>query len=200
VDGGGGDGQQDAQAPERVSGSLPEDTRAYTLSVAAAAQLGRSENTVRRLIRQGVLAATLVPGERGDVYRLRPEDVEDARGRLDAHMVSRSVTQPPMSAQAPRRPAAQAPMSTSGDLVGMSTQSAALALIEEVATSRETIARLAEELGVARERARRAQAEQEKRETEAYAQANALLAQIHARQRAEWKAQHRPWWWRFLGR
>ncbi len=212
MDGGGEDGQQDAQAPERVSGSLPEDTRAYTLSVAAAAaQLGRSENTVRRLIRQRLLAATLVPGERGDVYRLRPEDVEDARGRLDAHMVSRSATQAPMSAQAPRRPATQTPMSTSGDLVGMSTQSAALALIEEVATSRETIARLAEELGTARERARRAQAdadqaraqlqaEQEKRETEAYAQASALLAQSHARQRAEWKALHRPWWWRFLGR
>lgn len=214
MDGGGEDGQQDAQAPERVSGSLPEDTRAYTLSVAAAAaQLGRSENTVRRLIRQRLLAATLVPGERGDVYRLRPEDVEDARGRLDAHMVSRSATQAPMSAQAPRRPATQAPMSASGDLVGMSTQSAALALIEEVATSRETIARLAEELGAARERARRAQAdadqaraqlqaytqaEQEKRETEAYAQARALLAQSYARQRAEWKAQHRPWWafWR----
>jgi len=166
---------------------------------AAAAQLGRSENTVRRLIRQRLLAATLVPGERGDVYRLRPEDVEDARGRLDAHMVSRSAAQPPMSA--------------SGDLVGMSTQSAALALIEEVATSRETIARLAEELGAARERARRAQAdadqaraqlqaytqtEQEKRQAAAHAQVAALVTQSYARQRAEWKALHRPWWafWR----
>jgi len=77
----------------------------------------------------------------------------------------------------------------------------------------ETIRVQAEELGAARERARRAQAdadqaraqlqaytqaEQEKRETEAYAQASALLAQSHARQRAEWKALHRPWWafWR----
>jgi len=211
---GGGDGQTDAQAPERVSESLPEDTRAYTLTVAAAAaQLGRSENTVRRLIRHGVLAATLVPGERGDVYRLRPEDVEDACGRLDAHMVSRSATQTPMSAQAPRHPAAQTPMSTSGDLVGASTQSAALALIEEVAASRETIARLAEELGAARERARQAQEEatqaraqlqeymlpeQEKRRAEAHAQATAKLAQIRARSRNEWKALHRPWWafWR----
>jgi len=77
----------------------------------------------------------------------------------------------------------------------------------------ETIRQQAEELGAARERAQRAQveaeqaraqlqaytqAEQEKRQAAAHAQVAALVAQSYARQRAEWKALHRPWWafWR----
>ncbi len=64
---------------------------AYTLDVAAAARLlGRSENTVRRLIRAGELPADQVYGTRAVEYRLREADVRDALGRLGAKASSRS--------------------------------------------------------------------------------------------------------------
>jgi len=62
-----------------------------TLDVAAAARLlGRSENTVRRLIRAGALPADQVNGTRAVEYRLREADVRDALGRLGAKASSRS--------------------------------------------------------------------------------------------------------------
>jgi len=62
-----------------------------TLDVATAARLlGRSENTVRRLIRTGELPADQVNGTRAVEYRLREADVRDALGRLDAKASSRS--------------------------------------------------------------------------------------------------------------
>lgn len=62
-----------------------------TLDVAAAARLlGRSENTVRRLIRVGELPAEQVHGTRAVEYRLREADVRDALGRLGAKASSRS--------------------------------------------------------------------------------------------------------------
>jgi excisionase family DNA binding protein len=61
-----------------------------TLDVAAAAKmLGRSENTVRRLIRAGDLPADQVHGTRAVEYRLREADVRDALGRLGAKASSR---------------------------------------------------------------------------------------------------------------
>jgi len=68
-----------------------KDMSAYTLDVAAAAtQLGRSENTVRRLIRAGDLPAMQVQGTRSLEYRLREADVCEALGRLDALAPSHS--------------------------------------------------------------------------------------------------------------
>jgi len=71
-----------------------EDVGDYILDVAAAAALlGRSENTVRRLIRTGELPAKQVHGARALEYRLREADVRDALdslGRLDALASSRS--------------------------------------------------------------------------------------------------------------
>ncbi len=62
-----------------------------TLDVTAAAKLlGRSENTVRRLIRAGELPADQVHGTRAVEYRLREADVHDALGRLGAKASSRS--------------------------------------------------------------------------------------------------------------
>jgi excisionase family DNA binding protein len=62
-----------------------------TLDVAAAARLlGRSENTVRRLIRAGELPADQVNGTRAVEYRLHEADVRDALGRLGAKASSRS--------------------------------------------------------------------------------------------------------------
>lgn len=62
-----------------------------TLDVTAAAKLlGRSENTVRRLIRAGELPADQVNGTRAVEYRLREADVRDALGRLGAKASSRS--------------------------------------------------------------------------------------------------------------
>jgi len=64
---------------------------AYTLDVTAAATLlGRSENTVRRLIRAGELPADQVNGTRAVEYRLREADVRDALGRLGTKASSRS--------------------------------------------------------------------------------------------------------------
>jgi len=194
----------------------------------AAALLGVSSRQVHRYIDRGTLPSHWVNGSRGREKRIAASAVADLHGQRDA------LDEPALTDTSVKRDMADkrdmTVMSGQRDLQDLVTHPAVRALIDQAVTQatvplaaelarREetidgkdaTIERQAEELGVARERARRAQAdadqaraqlqaEQEKRETEAYAQANALLAQIHARQRAEWKALHRPWWWRFLGR
>ncbi len=81
-----------------------EDVGGYMLDVtAAAALLGRSENTVRRLIRQGELRATQVQGARSLEYRLREADVLDALGRLGAKASSHSDAYGRLDALAPDR-------------------------------------------------------------------------------------------------
>ncbi len=96
------------QAPTtRPRAHNDEDVGDYILDVAAAAALlGRSENTVRRLIRTGELPAKQVHGARALEYRLREADVRDALdslGRLDAKASSHSLTHGRLDAKASSR-------------------------------------------------------------------------------------------------
>lgn len=69
------------------------DTSAYTLTVADVANLiHKSENTIRRLIRDGDLPAIQVQGERLLEYRLREQDVEEGRARLTIQAPKHSRT------------------------------------------------------------------------------------------------------------
>jgi len=192
----------------------------------AATALGVSERSVRRYIASGRLPAARVHGPKGVEYRIELADVEAMAGRAAAlearsvpadegadmdRPVSMSAGAGLQTMQAVLEPLARELAAYRAELIASRTERERLQ--ETIADKDATIERQAEDLGAARERARRAQAEadqvraqlqaytqaeQEKRETEAYAQARALLAQSHARQRAEWKALHRPWWafWR----
>jgi len=71
----------------------------YTLDVtAAAALLGRSENTVRRLIREGELPAWQVHGPQTLEYRLRKADVLDVRQRRSTKAPTHPLTHAPTHA------------------------------------------------------------------------------------------------------
>jgi len=70
-----------------------EDADDYVLDVtAAAALLGRSENTVRRLIREGELPAWQVQGTQALEYRLREADVLDVRRRRSTKTPTHPLT------------------------------------------------------------------------------------------------------------
>jgi len=73
-----------------------EDADDYVLDVtAAAALLGRSENTVRRLIREGELQAWQVHGPQALEYRLREADVLDLRRRRSTKAPTHPLTHSP---------------------------------------------------------------------------------------------------------
>jgi len=73
-----------------------EDADDYVLDVtAAAALLGRSENTVRRLIREGELPAWQVQGTQALEYRLREADVLDVRRRRSTKAPTHPLTHSP---------------------------------------------------------------------------------------------------------
>lgn len=128
--------------------------------------LGRSEGTVRRLIRAGHLPAVAVEGERTTEYRLRAEDVHDAHGRVNAYATRRvrgrervipvdasPLTPPALDAPAeetrPTRHDATAGMQA---FIDQAIVSATAPLATELAEARRTIERLAVENGALRER------------------------------------------------
>jgi len=208
------------------------DVQAYTLTVDQAAEiLGKSGDTVRRYIRGGQLPAMRVQGERTVEYRLRTDDVLDLHGRMHAY-VGADVGRQAGSAHVPtseeQDEGTQARVQDDASVTRLGAAAAMQSMIEQVVAplaaaneqlraqgerQQETIRQQAEELGAARERARRAQVEadqaraqlqaymlpeQEQKRAEAHAQATAMLAQIRVRSRNEWRALHRPWWafWR----
>jgi len=152
-----GDGDE-ASTPPRVHA----DSDAYTLTTAeAAAILGRSEGTVRRLIRAGQLPAVAVEGERTTEYRLRAEDVQDAHGRVNAYATRRvrgrervtPVDASPLDAPAEEtRPTRQDATAGMQVLIDQAIVSATAPLASELAEARRTIERLAVENGALRER------------------------------------------------
>ncbi len=79
------------------------DLDGYALDVTfAAALLGRSENTVRRLIREGELPARQVHGAQALEYRLREADVLDVRRHRSTKALTHPLTH--SAAQSPTRP------------------------------------------------------------------------------------------------
>lgn len=139
---------------ERTHSGADTDVQAFTLSVAEAAiQLGKSDDTIRRLIRAGDLPAMRVQGARTVEYRLRPEDVQDAQGRIRAYAGAHVGTHAPMHAPAPAH---------SSTPVRVDATDGARAVIDQavrsaIAPLAERLERLAQELG--RERTLREAAE-----------------------------------------
>lgn len=148
----------EASTPPRVHA----DSDAYTLTTAeAAAILGRSEGTVRRLIRTGQLPAVPVEGERTTEYRLRAEDVHDAHGRTNAYATRRvrvrervtPVDASPLDAPAEEmRPTRQDATAGMQAFIDQAIVSATTPLATDLAEARRTIERLATENGALRER------------------------------------------------
>jgi len=163
----------DATTPPRVHASIDvhadvDASMAYTLTTTeAAAILGRSEGTVRRLIRTGHLPAVETAGERTTEYRLRAEDVHDIHGRVNAYTTRRvrdrgRVTRVDASPAEPGEPVdahparVDATIRTAGmqALIDQAIVSATAPLAAELAEARRTIERLAVENGTLAERLR----------------------------------------------
>ncbi len=147
----------EASTPPRVHA----DSDAYTLTTAeASAILGRSEGTVRRLIRAGHLPAVAVEGERTTEYRLRAEDVHDAHGRVNAYATRRvrvrervtPVDASPLDSPEEPRPARLDATAGMQAIIDQAIVSATAPLATELADARRTIERLARENGMLRER------------------------------------------------
>ncbi len=175
------------------------DVQAYTLTVDQAAEiLGKSGDTVRRYIRGGQLPAMRVQGERTVEYRLRTDDVLDLHGRMHAY-VGADVGRQTGSAHVPtseeQDEGSQARVQDDASVTRLGAAVAMQSMIEQVVAplaaaneqlraqgerQQETIARLAEELGATRERAR---------------QAEERAGQLERAVRR----QQRPWWLRLLG-
>ncbi len=162
----------EASTPPRVHA----DSDASTLTTAeAAAILGRSEGTVRRLIRAGQLPAVAVEGERTTEYRLRADDVHDAHGRMNAYATRRvrvrervtpvdasPLDAPPLDAPAEEmRPTRQDATAGMQAFIDQAIVSATTPLASELAEARRTIERLATENGTLRERLAHAEVAQD---------------------------------------
>jgi len=147
----------EASTPPRVHA----DSDASTLTTAeAAAILGRSEGTVRRLIRTGQLPAVAIEGERTTEYRLRAEDVHDAHGRVNAYATRRirvrervtHVDASPLNAPLDTLPVRMDATAGMQAFIDQAIVSATAPLATELAEARRTIERLATENGTLRER------------------------------------------------
>lgn len=155
----------------------------------AATVLDKSVETVRRYIRSGRLPAQRVQGHNNQEYRLHPQDVEDAHTQLTVRSVDRAGTQPHtqsvdrVDTHTVIQPGTQAPALALVETLLERTIAPLAAANERLALENVRLSEItrlqAEELGVARERARQAE------ERAAHLE--------HAQSR-------RPWWWRVLGR
>lgn len=140
------------------------DVSAYTMTTAeAAAILGRSEGTVRRLIRDGVLPAVQVTGGRTTEYRLREEDVHDVHAHMNAYASKhqRSHERVDASDASPRdaRPVRLDPAAGVQAIIDQAVRSAVEPLTAEISRLNDVTRQQAEELG--RERALREASERE---------------------------------------
>jgi excisionase family DNA binding protein len=173
---------EDARTDARTDDA---DVRAYTLSVAEAAErLGKSADTVRRYIRAGDLPALRVQGERLVEYRLRPEDVQSMHARMHAYVGARLDRQAPDArlAHVPEAPASPGIAAAEALLERLVAPLAAeLARRDGVIAEKDAqLVAQAEDLGRLREQARVAEE-----------RAALLEAQI--------RRARRPWWRRLLG-
>lgn len=139
-----------------------EDAGSYILDVtAAAALLGRSENTVRRLIRAGDLPARQVRGARSLEYRLREADVlTHSPTHSPAHSPTHSPTHSPaqdhvsVSSADESQPAMSPVSAAAAGVAGVQAliEQATAPLVEANRRLTDQLMRQAEELGRLRER------------------------------------------------